>query len=148
MGTVGTISIGPHGPVVSVLVGVSQAFASNAAARGRPIPVPVQADFLIDTGASVTVLDPALVARLSLVPRAGPLATTVTAGATISVNQYDVSLSLQDVRGTRPDLTLGNLLVAEIALGTSHYDGLLGRSVLQQCQLLYDGTAGTFRFDW
>ena len=127
---------------------MSQAFANNATARGRSIPAPVQADFLVDTGASVTVLDPALVAQLSLVPRAGALATTVTAGTTIFVSQYDVSLSVQDVGGTRPDLVLGNLLVAEIALGTSHYKGLLGRSVLQQCQLLYDGTSGTFRLDW
>jgi hypothetical protein len=59
------------------------------------------------------------------------------------MNQYDVSLIL-----LHPNLTLswGAVPVVESQLMVQGIHCLLGRDVLSNCLLVYDGVAGTFVF--
>lgn len=149
MGFIGPSTIGPDGPVIDVLIGVSDAFAQHERSRGRSVPPPIRVSFLVDTGASVTVVTPQLVGRLRLQPRSGQQATTIAAGATVHSHQYDVSLLIPSRNpGNGNDLKIGNLLVAELSLSGAPYAGLIGRPVLRLMSLNYDGAAGTFRLDW
>jgi len=63
---------------------------------GRPIPDPVVAQFLIDTGASCTCIDPWIVQKLQLTP-SGQIdihTPSTTANNAHVCHQYDVALTI------------------------------------------------------
>lgn len=147
MASTGTLSIGPDGPVLSVAVGHSAAYTAHMQSQGRWVPAARPFDFLIDTGASICVVDPRVVAALSLRLRSGPQATVVSAGAAVNVSQYDCSLSVADATGSSLDLRMANVIVSEIAL-SAPYAGLIGRPFLRLVELVYNGPAASFSLSW
>ncbi len=147
MGSTGALAIGPDGPVLSVVVGHSAAFTAQMQRQGRWVPAAMPFDFLIDTGASICVVDPQLVAALSLPLRSGPQATIVSAGTSVNVSQYDCSLFVADTTGSGLDLRMANVIVSEIALNRP-YAGLIGRPLLRLAELVYNGPRATFYLNW
>ena len=124
------------------MVGVSRPRAAALEAAGAVIPPPVAIDFLIDTGASSTVVDEAAIAPLSLPPTGQAHVRTPTTGeAAESRWLYDVGLMLYQADNSR---MFNSLAVIATNLGVQGIGGLLGRDVLQSCLLVYDGTAGTY----
>jgi hypothetical protein len=63
-------AFGSDGPLVRVEVGVSQAHRLKLFAARRPIPQPLILTALIDTGAGITCIDPQVIRRLQIQPRA------------------------------------------------------------------------------
>ena len=137
-----TLPIETGGPVVSVMVGMSMPRLSAMQAAGLPTPQMITGRFLVDTGASSTCVDPALIAPLGL-PQIGTVAisTPSTNGQQHFCQQFDCALYIPG-----PVNTFGHFIEA-LPIITTHLqsqgiDGLIGRDVLSRCTLTYIGSAG------
>jgi hypothetical protein len=134
------LTFGQAGPLVQVSVGVSAPHRDALLAAGRPVPPLVSGTFLIDTGASSTCLDPALVAPLNLTPTGVvPIQTPSTAGTPHPCYQYDVMLAISAARAGGTGFFIDALPVLETGLGGQGIDGLIGRDVLAEWVLIYNG---------
>jgi hypothetical protein len=123
--------------MLDLFVGVSGPKAQALQAAGQPIPVQVPARFLIDTGASVTGIDIALVQQLGLTPTGSmQIHTPSTGGTPQSMPQYDVGISIPHVALTR---YFHALAVTASNLRVQGIDGLVGRDVLAECLFIYAG---------
>lgn len=97
---------------------------------------------LIDTGASLTAIDPSVLQALNLTPTGTTGVVTPTTGTTPQqLNQYDVQIII-----LHPALTYSFhvLPVIESVLGFQGFDVLIGRDVLAECLFVYDGRSGIF----
>ena len=136
------ISIGANGPLTTLVMGVSVPRQTAMKAAGIVAPPYVSGTFLIDTGASCTCVDPALVLPLGLVPTGSvPIMTPSTAGTPHTCNQYDVAIFIPN--GNAGGFFLDALPVIETHLASQGIDGLIGRDILDRCTLIYNGSART-----
>ena len=110
---------------------------SALAAGGAIAPNPIQARFLIDTGASITAIDPAIIIALGLQPTGLiPVHTPSTGGNPTTMALYDVALLVP----VGPTLkAFDPLAVLESSLRPQGIDGLLGCDALAECLLVYSG---------
>mgnify|MGYP000683339402 CR=1 FL=1 len=124
--------------MIDVLISVSSARSAALAAAGGPIPPPMKARALIDTGASHTCVDPVVVSNLSLSATGViPMITPSTGSTPINCNQYDVQVSLVHADHT---LVLDAVPVTESQLQQAQgFEMLLGRDILSKCVLVYHG---------
>ena len=138
------VNIAAGGPLLIVHVGISLPRLQALQNAKLPIPVAATGTFLIDTGASATCVDPALISSLGLQPTGRvQIATPSTMGQAHVCDQYDVSIFIP---GSAP--TTGHLIPAipiiETHLNAQGIDGLIGRDVLRDCTFIYNGSAGMF----
>jgi len=138
-----TLQIHPNqGPLVELVIGVSTPRAIALKAAGKATPAPISANFLLDTGASSTVIDQATIAPLGLVPTGQTLVNTpTTGGAPVARFQYDIGLILYHVDNSR---FFHNLPVIATDLSGQKIGGLLGRDILSKCLLVYNGPGDRF----
>jgi len=136
-----TQPIGLEGPVVELLLGVSQARQTALVALDLPVPSRVPVRFLIDTGASSTCVDPMIIRKLGIEPRAkARMHSSSTAGTPTTCNTYDVSLWLPiDDNQAHPISRTMNIMEIDLRSAGTTYDGLLGREILSKCVLTYHG---------
>ena len=91
-----TINISQAGPLLDVLIGVSQAKLKALIDAGNPVPKPMLARALVDTGASCTVIDPETIKKLGLKPTGiGSTITATTGSVPHDAELYDISLLFQ-----------------------------------------------------
>ena len=87
-----TREIAPQGPLITVLVGVSQPRAAALQTAKQPVPAQVPVVGIVDTGASGTCVEATVFARLGLTPTGETLLNTPSTGAQPhAAAQYDVS---------------------------------------------------------
>lgn len=140
-----TLAMSPNGPIITALVGVSFPWRMALGAAGRNVPPNLQGLFVLDTGASTTSIDFTFLQPLELAATGSlPTHTSSTAGMPIPYSIYDVSLTIP---ASHPGSNL--LIVGKMSVTTSHYqshgiNGLIGRDVLSQCVLTYDGPNASF----
>ena len=139
-----TTQISPDGPVVLLAIFVSKPRSEALAAAGHPIPQAQIIRGLIDTGASATVLDSAVIRALALMPTGTAQIHTPSTGSTPhTCNQYDVALAVV----MDPSLAIHVVSVTIPILGAnlSHqgYQALVGRDVLSSGALWYNGRGGS-----
>jgi hypothetical protein len=111
---------------------------------GQPLPSTTVRQGLIDTGATVTIIDPSVRKALGLVPyRIRPLSVPGTA---VLVNAFWYKLDLLIVGPQPPSahLHVPTLSVVETPISHSGADILVGCDVLSHCFFGYSGTAGDF----
>ncbi len=143
-----TLQIGPGGPVVDAVIAVSAARHSAilAANQTPPLPVPVRA--LIDTGASCTCVEPSILQQLQLTPTGQGLVYTPTTGATpVACAQYDIGILIPSGGGGAAHFAIPNLMVAAAQPASLQQQGiqaLIGRDLLANCVLWYNGGGGFF----
>jgi len=131
-----------EGPLIHVLFGVSQKSAMALTQQGQPIPSQVRVLSLVDSGASTTSIDATVAASLGLQPKGSSGVITATTGtAGVVQNQYDVSLTLAQGGNSR---AFPVLRVLECPPFHKTIHALLGRDILDECLLVYNGPTGTF----
>ncbi len=102
-------------------------------------PMPCVSEDWLDTGATMTGVDPSVVQQLGLVSTGiTQIHTPTTGGCPHDCPQYDISLwvapgeqSMHNVKHTIP--------VIAIQLSYQGIDALIGRDVLDECVLFYNG---------
>lgn len=130
--------------MLDMVVGVSSARLQALQASGVPIPSIQNVRALVDTGASGTCLDPVIFTALGLQPTGTtPMLTPSTGITPIDADTYDVSILIP--AGTQQPLVLPNMAVsASQLLLAQGFHALLGRDILKQCILHYNGSAGIY----
>ena len=125
-----TRQIDANGPILNVLVGVSQARSAALSDVGQVIPPPVVAKGLVDTGASCTCVDPRLMQALGIPPSGKTTIVTPSTGTGVAtVDQYDVSLAIYSTT-TEPPYRIPNLPIVESELRARQgFDVLIGTRV-------------------
>jgi predicted aspartyl protease len=137
------------GPVVAASIGVSVPRGQALLQAGQQTPplVPIRA--LIDTGASHTCVDPTVLSKLGLTPTGTAQVHTPTTGSTPQqVNQYDIALLIPGADPTHAALVRSTLPVTEHALAIQGIQALIGRDVLSDCVLIYNGTTNLFTLSY
>ncbi len=137
-----TLPLDSAGGVIPLLVGVTRQREAALIAAKRPVPSRIQIRGMIDTGASATAIDPAIVAPLGLTPTGSmSVHTPSTQGQATTLLTYDVWLGVHHASSS---LIRPSTPVLCTHLAASGIDALLGRDFMSQCLLLYDGAAKTF----
>ena len=132
----GEIALAANGIRVNVAIGVDEATANAIRALGQAVPDPVSAQALIDTGASMLSIDSSIAQALHLTRRG--MVTTHTANGPRQCNLYTVSLVFPAT-----NLRSYNLMRAtEVDLSTQQFKCLIGRDVLSNMHLHYNGQTG------
>jgi hypothetical protein len=141
-----TLQLDPaNGPVLTVMLGVSLPRADALATAGQPLPNSVPVRALVDTGASCTCVDPGVLDRLALTPTGSTTIHTPSTGAAPHVaDQYDVSLIVPGAGSHHAPLVVPALPVAAADFAAQGIDALIGRDVLRDCILIYNGSVGSF----
>lgn len=137
------LPIGPSGPLVQVHVGASVPHMKALNKIGKPSPAMVAGSFLIDTGASHTVMDPGLIAPLGLTPTGStPIHTPSTGAGSLTCDEYDVLLHIPAAGPFGFGHIIEAMPVIIADLRSQGIDGLIGRDVLAKCILIMNGPAG------
>ena len=137
-----TVQFASAGPLIDLLVGVSQPREHALLKNSMPVPNPVQVRGLIDTGDSCTCIDPEIISSLSLAPTGTTTMLTPSTGIVPhECNQFDVGITLM-----HPELAFNfqALPVIEAKLKHQGFQALIGRDVLADCLLVYDGRHGSY----
>jgi hypothetical protein len=132
------------GPIINAIVSVSGPRILALQKAGQPVPPSIPVRALIDTGASSTCIDSSLVGPLGITPTGTiPIHTPTTGGVPHVANQYDVGLMIPG-GPTDPPLVQITLPVTDHALAVQGIQALIGRDVLAQCLLSYNGVMRLF----
>ena len=127
-----------NGPIVPVLIAVSEAAELSMREAGQPIPAPIQINALFDTGASGSAIKAGEIAPLGLQPM-GIRNINTPSSINVPCPEYAVRVIL-------PNSIVLAVTVIETPLEGQNIEGLLGRDVIAQAVFIYIGYTGTFSF--
>jgi len=140
-------------PFLSCHVGLSLPRQSDLIAAGLPVPPTVTCNFVIDTGAPFTAIDPALLSSFettgetSLPEMMNPDQRHICAIYELSIfipnkTSFDCSHLVSSDEGSylAPNLKV----IGMRSLRAHRVDGFLGHDVLENCIFIYDGRAKSF----
>jgi hypothetical protein len=147
------LPIDPDGAFVQICIHLSAPKIQALQQANQPLPPPVVAKGLIDTGAACTAIDLTIVQQLGLAPTGMvPIVTPSTGASPHLANQYDVSVAFAQSPG------LGLLPVVhpihfvlpviEVDLSAQGFEALIGRDVLERCLLVYHGATKQFSLSY
>ena len=131
-----------------VLVRITPTHTRSKELRKLGLPVVDDAEFLglLDTGASHSAIDPLVASRLSLESSGFvPIHTPSTGGVAVDRDSFDATIILGSGRsGSRSVVceVIGSKFAGQGFLA------LIGRDVLSQCVLTYDGPADRFVLEY
>ncbi|MDE0152958.1 MAG: aspartyl protease family protein [Gammaproteobacteria bacterium] len=132
------MALGQVGPRVQITLAQLKEQIDAISGKGEEVPAPVVGYALIDTGASATCVDSDAAGRAGLpVVDSGPLHSVTHANETVPI--YAGSLTIQGANIN---------LLAHRAYGVNLVEqgliALIGRDVLSQCILVYNGPDSSF----
>lgn len=133
----------PGGPTLEFYIGVSVPRANALTAAGKQVVPPILVRGLVDTGASCTSVDPSILTALGIVSTGTvPVHTpSTTSVAPHLANQFDISIILAHAKLS---WQFHAVPIIESQLQHQGIQALIGRDILQNCLLTYDGQAGLF----
>jgi hypothetical protein len=134
-------AIDADGAVINVEVGVGAVDEAKMRSKNLTVPLPFVTTALIDTGATRTTIHPMIVRALQLLPLGFEFVWTAgpTGPIQATVARYDATLTL----GGYPTPRF-SVLAAEVVPATPTVLVILGRDILNECSLLFDGKAKSF----
>ena len=128
------------GPRLLIKIAISGSLASIYGKQSREIPQPIEGYALFDTGASITSVDEKVLIRLGLAP-VGRVNIS-TASDTRATNIYACAMNFPG--NPLPDLELS--FVAGAELQNMGYVALIGRDIMRDMVLIYDGPGARVTF--
>jgi len=138
-----TLAMTPDGPKAHLVVWASKARRDALKAAGQPVPDAVLIHVLVDTGASGTCIDPTHLSKLGVAATGLiQIHTPTTSGNPVECKQFDVDIGVVLENGAFH--FVNTLPIVESDLACQGIDGLLGRDVLSQGILIYNGPANTY----
>lgn len=140
-----TLPLTQEGPVITAAVTVSTPRRAALLSKGLPVPPARTVRALVDTGASCTCVDPAVLKALGLAPTGSVMVNTPSTGnVPHQVDQYDANIVIFAASNQMP-YTPAPLPVVAVELFTQQgIHVLIGRDVLAGCVLHYNGSQGVF----
>lgn len=131
------LDLAKHGAVLEVDIAVPSVVAESYASRGQPIPAPQRVRGLIDSGASISGVKPAVAQAAGLIQT-----SSVTIAGVVGTQRrpvYTTAIGLPEF-GVHFDV----IDIAGVELPQEGLDVLIGRDVLSHVNFLYRGTEGNF----
>lgn len=140
-----TLQIDSSGPVVNAVVLVSEGRRTALQAEGKDVPQPRIIRALVDTGASFSSVEPAVLGMLALTPTGTMDIVTPSTGQEVhTTDTYDIDFVIKAGQDD-PPLLLSNLRVAACELYLKQgIHALIGRDILTKCILVYNGDQNSF----
>ncbi len=143
-----TIQILRSGALIDVHIGPSDVRRRALLRQKRAVPPSIQATLLIDTGASASLVDAALMRALQLTPTgATSYHSSSTHGVAQTCEVYDVQLVLGGM-ATANTFRIDPLEIMAVPFINQPFEGLLGRDVLGKLQLGWNGPTQLLRIDY
>jgi Aspartyl protease len=141
-------STSPQGLAVSAAVTVSNARRQALLDAGEPVPAAQQIVALLDTGASISAVDPSVLAALGLTATGKvEIHTPSTQGVPIHADTYDVCIGIFAVRDGDAHFISDPVQVFASILGNG-VQALIGTDILKRCILTYNGADDCFTLAW
>lgn len=138
-----TLQFQAGGPQLQLYVGVSTPRGVALKEAGQPIPPLKLIRGLVDTGASTTAIDPSVIQGLGITPTGSmPILTPSTGPNPVQVNTFDVGIVIPIFSGQT--FSLGAVQVFESSLSVQGIQALIGRDILKNGLLVYDGRNNIF----
>jgi len=125
-----------RGPILQVSLTIEQNAGKGLVAQGKTVPTPRSGLALIDTGASNTCVDEQTAKDLGL--------PVIDVANMQSASHEKHSCNVYPVQIITPIVTLNAPRAMGAALASQGLLVLVGRDVLQNCNLFYNGPAGQF----
>jgi len=137
--------ISKHGPILRVSIGISRSHMEAMVKRKEVPPMNTSGEFLVDTGASTTNIDGRIIKSLGLKPRSHCPVHTPSTGQTPSMMpEYDVSMIIRNEVPDTPSMIHEDVRAIGSDFSAQKIDGLIGRDILGDCTLIYNGPNQTF----
>lgn len=127
------------GPIAEVLIAPPHQLVQVLKAKGQPVPQPVKAVAMIDTGASGTVITPAIASALGIQPVGVTNMSTPSTTTPVQSRVFNVDLTF-----LTNSVNLTGIVAIEAPLGGQHIQCLIGRDILQNAVLVYIGYINQF----
>lgn len=127
-----------RGPVIPVVIAPDQAFAAALQSAGKPIPQPVTGLALVDTGATTTCVDDTIAQKMGLAPSGTAKLSSASHHATQCLT-YPVQLHFPAW-----NVSLQAPRAMGVTIASQGIIALVGRDLLQNCVLVYNGADGSF----
>ena len=125
------------GPCLRASISVAQSIADQLILQGKVVPRPVQGVAHIDTGASNTCIDEAVAQQLQL-PVIDVVQIASASHAATQQNVYPIQIQIPGLPPINAPRAIGAPLATQGLLV------LIGRDVLRDCTLFYNGISGEF----
>lgn len=125
-----------RGPVIEANVTIEPNAAKGLLAQGKPLPKPKTGLVLIDTGASGTCIDDEAAQELGL--------PVIDVAWLTSATHQDQECKIYPVQIIIPTVVLNCPRAMGAALRAQGLIALIGRDILGNCNLFYNGPAGQF----
>jgi predicted aspartyl protease len=128
------IALQLRGPIIQVSVTIEQNAGKGLLSQGKALPVPKSGLALIDTGATGTCIDDQAAKELGL--------PVIDVAKMTSATHKDQSCNVYPVQINLPSVVLNSPRTMGAALAPQGLLVLIGRDVLQNCTLFYNGPTG------
>lgn len=134
-----TLQVSANGLIVDAFIAVSGAKKTALLAANQQVPQHQVIRAMLDTGASSTCVDPLVLNALGLTATGSTLVNTPSTGSQPQITStFDIGLTIPCA--SQAALTIDTLEVVESHLFAAQgFHALIGRDVLQNCLLTYDG---------
>jgi predicted aspartyl protease len=130
------IALQMRGPLIQVTVTIEENAGKALLSLGKALPTPKTGWALIDTGASNTCVDEQAAKELGL--------PVIDVGTMLSATHERVPSNIYPVQVATPIVSLNSPRTMGAALAAQGLLVLIGRDVLQRCNLFYNGPIGQF----
>jgi len=130
--TTGFPALQNSGPIIEIQIAISRDLANVLKANNTPIPDPLKAIAMIDTGATASVVNPDVIRNLGVSPT-GRTKITTPSDCGVDCNQYNLAFVLPG------GVTIESSDVIEAPLVGQPIQCLLGRDILRHGVLIYNG---------